>query len=125
MCRFSSLQVVNLLRPRLAILGFTNDTATPAPIEVEAAMIGYTSHIAQRIPTVEGFFIDELDISSRDWYRGWLNVQDGIEGRHTVGPLHYEVKPNWYDYLSLDSVIQSDRMVYFDRTKSFNVLFIV
>ncbi|KAE9390527.1 hypothetical protein BT96DRAFT_342352 [Gymnopus androsaceus JB14] len=61
---FSSLRVVGLLRP-YRLLTF-NDQALlsepPGHVEVESAIIQYTSRIAQRIPTIEGFFINGLRV---------------------------------------------------------------
>jgi len=93
LCCFSSLQVLNLVGPyRLHDFG---NQATPSPIDMEAAIIQYTSSIAQRIPTIEAFFIDlvydNFDEEESWKLRGWLSVQTswGIEGSHTVGPLGY------------------------------------
>ncbi|KAE9400270.1 hypothetical protein BT96DRAFT_919549 [Gymnopus androsaceus JB14] len=93
LCCFSSLQVLNLVGPyRLHDFG---NQATPSPIDMEAAIIQYTSSIAQRIPTIEAFFIDlvydNFDEEESWKLRGWLSVQTswGIEGSHTVGPLDY------------------------------------
>lgn len=85
--RFPALQVVSFIRP-FKLLDFKN--RTPGPGEMDAAIIQFTSRIAQRIPTIEAFFIHKLRGKLYD-IRGWLDVQTlyGKEGRHTVGPPRY------------------------------------
>lgn len=84
---FSSLRVVDLVRP-FDLLGFGN--SFPEAAEIEAAIIQYTSRIAQRIPTIEAFHIDYLVTLGRNYFYGWLNVQQTLHGRHTVAPLWYK-----------------------------------
>lgn len=85
--RFPALQIVSFVRP-FKLLDFKN--RTPGPGEMEAAIIQYTSRIAQRIPTIQAFFIHKLRGKFYD-IRGWLDVQTlyGKEGRHTVDPPRY------------------------------------
>ncbi|KAJ3853468.1 hypothetical protein EV368DRAFT_81560 [Lentinula lateritia] len=53
----------------------TSHVQTDRAAEIEAALIWYTSCIAQRIPTIESFLIQEPPL------RGWIHVnKDGITG---------------------------------------------
>ncbi|KAE9394704.1 hypothetical protein BT96DRAFT_1022412 [Gymnopus androsaceus JB14] len=80
LCPLFSLRVVDLVRP-FDLLGFGN--SFPEAAEIEAAIIQYTSRIAQRIPTIEAFHIDYLVTLGRNYFYGWLNVQQTLHGRHT------------------------------------------
>ncbi|KAE9393808.1 hypothetical protein BT96DRAFT_999088 [Gymnopus androsaceus JB14] len=60
--RFSSLKVVTFMNP-INLLGFTSKDE-PTPEKVEAAIIRYTSRIAEGIPTIEAFFIHRLGAKS-------------------------------------------------------------
>ncbi|KAE9393803.1 hypothetical protein BT96DRAFT_923846 [Gymnopus androsaceus JB14] len=112
--QFTSLKVVSFIRP-FNLLEF--GVHLPSPAETEAAMIEYTSHLAQQMPTIEAFYISALrDMGNSGWsLRGWLNVQTlpGIEGpsRHTVGPLCYEVG---YDETSSQMEENHKSTPYFD-----------
>ncbi|KAE9393226.1 hypothetical protein BT96DRAFT_230269 [Gymnopus androsaceus JB14] len=76
--------------PLLNLLHMGNDSSS---VELEAALIQYTSRIARQIPSIEAFYVDNLEGES--WtLSGWLNVRVescSVDGRHTVGPLwHYD-----------------------------------
>lgn len=67
------------------------------PVEMETAMIAYTSRIAERIPTIEAFFIDTLESASNSAWclQGWLDVQN-FPKPHTIGPLTYKTMIHSY-----------------------------
>ncbi|KAJ4488915.1 hypothetical protein C8J55DRAFT_317383 [Lentinula edodes] len=86
--RFSSLRTVNLVylfrNLKFGDLEFataeryhghlgirTSHVQTDRAAEIEAALIWYTSCIAQRIPTIENFLIQEPPL------RGWIHVNKG------------------------------------------------
>lgn len=56
--------------------------------ELDAGMIRYTSLIAERLQTIEAFYIWGLQCDDQPWYLyGWLDVHRTLYSRHTVGPL--------------------------------------
>lgn len=79
LCCLSSLEALGLIChfPLTALGG------VPLYPITKAAIISYTSYIAQRIPTIEVFFID---VGHGDQsFDGQLEVRNlGVEGRHTV-----------------------------------------
>ncbi|KAE9394689.1 hypothetical protein BT96DRAFT_923369 [Gymnopus androsaceus JB14] len=108
---FSSLRVVNLVHPS-NLLGFGNQT--PDAADVQNAIIQYTSLMAQRIPNLEAFHIDDLT-TNRAYFYGWLNVQQTLHERRTVGPLWQLIRESpleplppdsrtKYSYISFDNV---------------------
>ncbi|KAE9400268.1 hypothetical protein BT96DRAFT_652454 [Gymnopus androsaceus JB14] len=93
---FSSLRVVGFLRP-FRLLAFSNQVPLPEPpghVEVESAIIQYTSRIAQHIPTIEGFFINGLRVGrGRNFLKGWLVVKGIDECQiQAVGSLRHQVR---------------------------------
>ncbi|KAE9390523.1 hypothetical protein BT96DRAFT_1024509 [Gymnopus androsaceus JB14] len=93
---FSSLRVVGFLRP-FRLLAFSNQAPLPEPpshVEVESAIIQYTSRIAQHIPTIEGFFINGLRVGrGRNFLKGWLFVKGIDECQiQAVGSLRHQVR---------------------------------
>lgn len=64
------------------------EVAHPPPprtaAQAEAEMTTCSSRIAQQIPTIEAFFVQEDNV------KGWVNV----EGRTVVG--HFQDRKSWY-----------------------------
>lgn len=102
---------MNLVHPS-NLLGFGNQT--PDAADVQNAIIQYTSLMAQRIPNLEAFHIDDLT-TNRAYFYGWLNVQQTLHERRTVGPLWQLIRESpleplppdsrtKYSYISFDNV---------------------
>ncbi|KAJ3987673.1 hypothetical protein F5890DRAFT_740053 [Lentinula detonsa] len=111
LCRFSSLQVVNLLYASHCLhfgkkkpwtschkaKSRRHPVKRAGPVETESAMIWYTSRIARRIPTIDAFYIEEYGydepIGSGDRWEvlGWINAHElrRAHGQLPTGTLRY------------------------------------
>ncbi|KAJ3715901.1 hypothetical protein DFJ43DRAFT_1101661 [Lentinula guzmanii] len=111
LCRFSSLQVVNLSHASHCLhfgkkkpwtschkaKSRRHPVKRVGPVETESAMIWYTSRIARRIPTIDAFYIEEYGydepIGSGDRWEvlGWINAHElrRTHGQLPTGTLRY------------------------------------
>lgn len=95
---FSSLRVLNLFNA-LRHLDFGNQIQwKPAPntgTEIKAAMIWYTAHMAQKIFSLEAFYVSEpVTLDHNDVVCGWIDAYTLRNNNGREMPGTFDIIPN-------------------------------